>query len=70
VTSAQSFGPNRLIKQGAKLVDNWMGVFEEFPAAARAQLLPPAKGTESERRTQPLFEPAPASGLSEDQQAV
>lgn len=43
ITSAQSFGPNLLIKQGAKLVDNWMDVFEEFPAAVRAQLLPPVK---------------------------
>jgi DNA processing protein len=70
ITSAQSFGPNLLIKQGAKLVDNWMDVFEEFPAAARAQLLPPAKGTTPEEKTQPLFEPGPASGLNEDQKAV
>ena len=31
ITSAQSFGPNHLIKQGAKLVDQWMDVIEEFP---------------------------------------
>jgi len=35
ITSAQSFGPNLLIKQGAKLVDGWMDEFEELPAAAR-----------------------------------
>jgi DNA processing protein len=70
ITSAQSFGPNLLIKQGAKLVDNWMDVFEEFPAAARAQLLPPAKETEPAERTLPLFEERPASGLSEDQRVV
>lgn len=38
ITSPQSFGPNLLIKQGAKLVDRWMDVVEEFPAAVRMQL--------------------------------
>jgi DNA processing protein len=70
ITSALSFGPNLLIKQGAKLVDNWMDVFEEFPAAARAQLLPPSKGVEPQDPTLPLFEPGLTSGLSEDQKAV
>jgi DNA processing protein len=70
ITSALSFGPNLLIKQGAKLVDNWMDVFEEFPAAARAQLLPPLKGVEAKEPTLPLFEPGLTSGLSEDQKAV
>ena len=71
ITSAQSFGPNLLIKQGAKLVDNWMDVFEEFPATARAQLLPPSSEMEPRHeRTQPLFEPGSASGLNEDQKAV
>ncbi|MGH9407563.1 MAG: DNA-processing protein DprA [Terriglobia bacterium] len=41
ITSAQSFGPNLLIKQGAKLVDQWTDVVEEFPPAVRAQLAPP-----------------------------
>ncbi|HME01186.1 MAG TPA: DNA-processing protein DprA [Terriglobia bacterium] len=41
VTSAQSFGPNHLIKQGAKLVDQWIDVIEEFPASVRERLLPP-----------------------------
>jgi DNA processing protein len=40
ITSAQSFGPNLLIKQGAKLVDGWMDVVEELPPALRTQLLP------------------------------
>src|SRR5881409_1190213 len=43
ITSAQSFGPNHLIKQGAKLVDQWIDVIEEFPASVRVQLLPPAE---------------------------
>lgn len=40
ITSAQSFGPNHLIKQGAKLVAEWMDVVEEFPPEVRMQLLP------------------------------
>ncbi len=40
ITSPQSFGPNLLIKQGAKLVDQWMDVMEELPAAVRAELIP------------------------------
>jgi len=46
ITSAQSFGPNLLIKQGAKLVDQWLDVIEEFPAPIRMQLLPPARASE------------------------
>lgn len=40
ITTAQSFGPNHLIKQGAKLVGEWMDVVEEFPPEIRMQLLP------------------------------
>ena len=43
ITSAQSFGPNHLIKQGAKLVDQWIDVIEEFPASVREHLLPPVE---------------------------
>jgi len=46
ITSAQSFGPNHLIKQGAKLVDQWIDVIEEFPASVRVRLLPPAEASE------------------------
>lgn len=68
ITSAQSFGPNLLIKQGAKLVDNWMDVVEEFPATVRAQLIPPASASDAsgEAGTLPLLEPV----LSGDQKAV
>lgn len=41
ITSAQSFGTNQLIKQGAKLADQWMDIVEEFPPQVRMQLLPP-----------------------------
>jgi DNA processing protein len=46
ITSPQSFGPNLLIKQGAKLVDQWLDIVEEFPAEIRMQLLPPAPASE------------------------
>jgi len=51
ITSAQSFGPNHLIKQGAKLVDQWMDVIEEFPSDVRMQLLPPAEASDGEPKT-------------------
>jgi DNA processing protein len=69
ITSAQSFGPNHLIKQGAKLVDQWMDVVEEFPAEVRMQLLPPALASEvvtATAETASLF----AQSLSPDQKAV
>ena len=69
ITSAQSFGPNHLIKQGAKLVDEWMDVVEEFPAEVRMQLLPPVEASEeAAAKPQPgsLFE----QSLTPDQKVV
>jgi len=69
ITSAQSFGPNQLIKQGAKLVDQWIDVIEEFPASVRQQLLPPAESSENGgpgAETGALFEKA----LTPDQKAI
>ena len=39
VTSQQSFGPNYLIKQGAKLVQSWRDIVEELPAELRRSIL-------------------------------
>jgi DNA processing protein len=39
LTSPQSFGPNFLIKQGAKLVQSWRDVVEELPAEIRQDIL-------------------------------
>jgi DNA processing protein len=69
ITSAQSFGPNHLIKQGAKLVDQWMDVIEEFPAEVRMQLMPPAEASEGEpigAQTPTLF----AASLTPEQKTV
>ena len=37
-TEPMSFGPNTLIKQGAKLVSSWEDVVEELPTPVRAEL--------------------------------
>jgi len=41
VTNRQAWGPNTLIKQGAKLVATWEDIWEELPAQIRLQLAPP-----------------------------
>jgi DNA processing protein len=68
ITSAQSFGPNHLIKQGAKLVDQWLDVVEELPAEVRRQLMPPEDASENSQTNEPpsLFE----QSMSADQKAV
>lgn len=39
ITSSKSFGPNYLIKEGAKLVQTWRDVVEEFPYEIRRKIL-------------------------------
>ena len=39
ITSAKSFGPNYLIKDGAKLVQTWRDVVEELPLEFKAKIL-------------------------------
>jgi len=46
VTNKNSWGPNTLIKQGAKLVATWEDVWEELPENVRLALAP-SKGDES-----------------------
>ncbi|MGA8022284.1 MAG: DNA-processing protein DprA, partial [Candidatus Acidiferrales bacterium] len=48
-TQPTSFGPNQLIKQGAKLVTGWEDVIEELPTAVRAELLPVETATSEQR---------------------
>jgi DNA processing protein len=50
-TQPSSFGPNQLIKQGAKLVTGWEDVVEELPTPVRAELLPIETATTEERAT-------------------
>ena len=51
VTQPLSFGPNQLIRQGAKLVSAWEDVVEELPTDIRAELLPPEQASSEERAT-------------------
>jgi DNA processing protein len=51
VTYAGSFGPNQLIKQGAKLVTGWEDVVEELPTDIRAELFPAESVSSEERAT-------------------
>jgi DNA processing protein len=56
VTNKNSWGPNTLIKQGAKLVATWEDVWEELPAHVRLALTP-AEGAESQTaQSASLFE--------------
>jgi DNA processing protein len=48
-TQPSSFGPNQLIKQGAKLVTSWEDVVEELPTPVRAELLPVETASAEER---------------------
>ncbi|HYK88604.1 MAG TPA: DNA-processing protein DprA [Acidobacteriota bacterium] len=50
LTSPQSFGPNFLIKQGAKLVQSWRDIVEEFPPELRIKIL-------AEEDAQPVSRP-------------
>jgi DNA processing protein len=47
VTNKNSWGPNTLIKQGAKLVATWEDVWEDLPADVRLALTPPASSESS-----------------------
>jgi DNA processing protein len=57
VTNKNSWGPNTLIKQGAKLVATWEDVWEELPVATRLALQPAAGEAESQAgQTASLFQ--------------
>jgi DNA processing protein len=54
-TQPLSFGPNQLIKQGAKLVTGWEDVVEELPTPVRAELMP-VESTSAEDRAKLVAE--------------
>src|SRR6202051_369405 len=56
VTNKNSWGPNTLIKQGAKLVATWEDVWEELPANVRLTLTPEPGSESSVGQTASLFE--------------
>ena len=55
VTNKLSWGPNTLIKQGAKLAATWEDVFEELPSEVKVRLTP-AQPESSTPATASLFE--------------
>jgi DNA processing protein len=44
ITSAKSFGPNYLIKDGAKLVQTWRDVVEELPLDIKSAIISAERG--------------------------
>jgi DNA processing protein len=60
VTNKNSWGPNTLIKQGAKLVATWEDVWEDLPAEVRLALAPPASAESQSALPASLF---PDEGL-------
>jgi DNA processing protein len=60
VTNKNSWGPNTLIKQGAKLVATWEDVWEDLPPEVKVALTPPAKPESGEEGSASLF---PDNGL-------
>jgi DNA processing protein len=58
ITSQTSFGPNFLIKDGAKLVQHWRDVVEEFPQHLKESLLgvTPRPNAQESTPLQPTFE--------------
>ncbi len=60
VTNKNSWGPNTLIKQGAKLVATWEDVWEDLPAEVRLTLTPPASPESPDGKSASLF---PDEGL-------
>jgi DNA processing protein len=67
VTNKNSWGPNTLIKQGAKLVATWEDVWEDLPAEVRLALTPPASPESSGSSSASLF---PDEGLPPHQKRI
>jgi len=60
VTNKNSWGPNTLIKQGAKLVATWEDVWEDLPTAVRLALARPVRAESGAPSSASLF---PDEGL-------
>jgi DNA processing protein len=55
VTNKNSWGPNTLIKQGAKLVATWEDVWEDLPAEVKLALAPATSGESGRGSSASLF---------------
>ncbi len=61
ITSKNSFGTNYLIKDGAKLVQQWQDIIHELPSEIAAKILPPMiDETSEEAEVKPQIELVPA----------
>lgn len=60
ITSSKSFGPNYLIKQGAKLVQTWRDVVEELPYDVRKRILARETAEDAAQAQQPALALSPA----------
>jgi DNA processing protein len=69
ITSQTSFGPNYLIKDGAKLVQHWRDVVEELPRNLKEKILGIERPATSngQSNVQPIFE---AVELSQSERQV
>jgi len=56
VTNKNSWGPNTLIKQGARLAATWEDIWEELPADVRLALTPETGAESPGAQTASLFE--------------
>ncbi|HSE98345.1 MAG TPA: DNA-processing protein DprA, partial [Blastocatellia bacterium] len=65
ITSGKSFGPNYLIKDGAKLVQSWRDVVEELPSEIKCDIL--SRELDEKRPDQPSFDEV---AMSEPEQNV
>jgi DNA processing protein len=62
VTNKRAWGPNTLIKQGAKLVATWEDVWEELPTDIRLRVEAARPSASNEPATASLFEQSPLAG--------
>ncbi|MGD0975028.1 MAG: DNA-processing protein DprA [Candidatus Korobacteraceae bacterium] len=62
VTNKLAWGPNTLIKQGAKLVATWEDVWEELPTDIRLRVEAARPSASNEPATASLFEQSPLAG--------
>jgi DNA processing protein len=67
ITSANSFGPNYLIKDGAKLVQSWRDIVEEMPLPVKKNILAATQSQPSASLQEELF---PLTELSETEQRI